>query len=121
MVHIKNKNSHSIYLKRKISYLTSIPYNFILIVFYLQDKILFQRLEHICYTIETGEWPQIKKLFLAQTSDSCSTTPLDRSTPKLEMSDIESGESSFMEATKKTKPVAEYTSEVCYTFKFHSL
>lgn len=79
---------------------------------------MFQRLEHICYTIETGEWPQIKKLFLAQASDSCSTTPLDRSTPKPEMSDMESGESNFMEASKKTKPVAEYTSEVSNTSKF---
>ncbi|KAL3860710.1 hypothetical protein ACJMK2_010796 [Sinanodonta woodiana] len=47
-----------------------------------KDRVIFHRLEHICYCVETGEWPFPKKMPTLATGDSRSITPLSNSTPR---------------------------------------
>ncbi|XP_050399765.1 chromodomain-helicase-DNA-binding protein 9 isoform X2 [Patella vulgata] len=48
-----------------------------------KDRVIFHRLEHVCYTVEKGEWPFSKKGFVPSAAfDSRSTTPVGCSTPK---------------------------------------
>lgn len=59
-----------------------------------QDRVIFHRLEHICYTVEHGEWPFARRppSFLQTTPyDSRSATPVGGSTPRPD-SASESGE-----------------------------
>jgi len=51
----------------------------------LQDRIVFHRLEQICYCVETGDWPfpaKMKNVHILGI-DSSSTTPTRSLTPSL--------------------------------------
>ncbi|XP_071091615.1 chromodomain-helicase-DNA-binding protein 8-like isoform X2 [Haliotis cracherodii] len=61
-----------------------------------KDRVIFHRLEHICYTVENGEWPFARRsaggppFFGSAGFDSRSATPVGSSTPK--------GDGSFMDS-----------------------
>ncbi|XP_041376531.1 chromodomain-helicase-DNA-binding protein 8-like isoform X2 [Gigantopelta aegis] len=65
-----------------------------------KDRVVFHRLEHICYTIENGEWPFARRqpppqFFPPTTFDSRSGTPVGSSVPKSDQSlaDSDAGDS----------------------------
>ena len=68
------------------------------LLFYLQDRVIFHRLEHICYCVETGEWPFPKRMSCIPMSyDSRSATPLGSTTPRddQDLSQSDAGDSVY--------------------------
>ncbi|KAK3086718.1 hypothetical protein FSP39_022463 [Pinctada imbricata] len=48
-----------------------------------KDRVVFHRLEHICYCVEHGEWPFPKRMsYIPMNYDSRSATPIGSSTPR---------------------------------------
>ncbi|KAJ8302947.1 hypothetical protein KUTeg_019343 [Tegillarca granosa] len=65
---------------------------------YLQDRVIFHRLEHICYCVEHGEWPFPKKMTYSSLNyDSRSATPMGSLTPRddPELSASDAGDSLY--------------------------
>ena len=67
----------------------------IFIFFCLKDRVVFHRLEHICYTIENGEWPFARRqpppqFFPPTAFDSRSGTPVGSSVTKSDQSVVDS-------------------------------
>ncbi|CAC5413133.1 CHD9 [Mytilus coruscus] len=63
-----------------------------------KDRVIFHRLEHICYCVETGEWPFPKRMSnIPMNYDSRSATPLGSSTPKddQDLSQSDAGDSVY--------------------------
>ncbi|KAL5021350.1 hypothetical protein ScPMuIL_000505 [Solemya velum] len=73
-----------------------------------EDRIVFHRLEHICYCVETGEWPFPKRVPISS-YDSRSGTPVGSSTPKPEGEGVAYPEIAepLMEATKVNRSFSD--------------
>ena len=68
---------------RRSDIISFIYFEVILIHWTLQDRVLFHRLEHICYCVEHNEWPFPKRMsYIPMNYDSRSGTPVGSSTPK---------------------------------------
>lgn len=51
---------------------------YIMYVISFQDKVIFYRLEHVCHTVEKGEWPSVRRYAIQKDdnmSDSRCSTP----------------------------------------------
>ncbi|XP_071173454.1 chromodomain-helicase-DNA-binding protein 8-like isoform X4 [Mytilus edulis] len=75
--------------------LSAIPADFLQ---WPKDRVIFHRLEHICYCVETGEWPFPKRMSnIPMNYDSRSATPLGSSTPRddQDLSQSDAGDSVY--------------------------
>lgn len=90
----------------------------------LQDRIVFHRLEHICYCIETGEWPFGQKMPNPHILgiDSGSATPSSCRTPTLTPKGDEESSQALQEMKAKSKLEKDFEvqlSEVIFSVYIH--
>ncbi|KAK3608042.1 hypothetical protein CHS0354_031028 [Potamilus streckersoni] len=76
-----------------------------------KDRVIFHRLEHICYCVETGEWPFPKKMPTLATGDSRSVTPSNSTPRQDDLSQSDAGDSQLEQKKELEKDFEVQMSE----------